>query len=112
MRVTSLEAPLLNFWVAKSLKLQPLPDGRGKDSVSVINPESGLPEPYQPCIDWSQAGPILADEWYELETMLIEWFGPHWPHLQEFRDNSLVWFMRALVALRFGDEVEELSAEA
>ena len=87
-------------------------DDKAKDLVSVINPESGLPEPYQPCIDWSQAGPILADEWYELETMLIEWFGPHWPHLQEFRDNSLVWFMRALVALRFGDEVEELSAEA
>lgn len=112
MRVTRLEAPLLNFWVAKSLELKPLPDGRGQGSVSVLNPDSGLPEPYQPSIDWSQAGPILADNWYEIETLLIEWFGAYWPHLQEFRDNSLIWFMRALVALRFGEEVEEWPAES
>jgi hypothetical protein len=111
MRVMNLEAPLLNFWVAKSLDLKPLPDGRGAGSVSVANADSGQPEPYQPSIDWSQAGPILASEWYELETVLIDWFGPFWPHLQQFRDQPLVWFMRALVALRFGEEVEDIAVE-
>jgi len=111
MRVSKLEAPLLNFWVAKSLGLKPVADGRGDGSISVVNADSGQPEPYQPCLDWSQAGPILADSWYELETTLIEWFGPHWPHLQEFRETPLLWFMRALVTNHFGEEVEDLSAE-
>ena len=41
--------------------------------------------------------------------MLLEWLGPHWPHIKAFRDNALTWLMRAFVALRFGDEVEEWS---
>ncbi|MBS1158764.1 MAG: hypothetical protein H6R15_1183 [Proteobacteria bacterium] len=108
MKVLSLEAPLLNFWVAKSAGLKPVADGRGAGSISVMNPDSGELEPFQPSIDWSQAGPILADQWYELEGVLIEWLGPLWPHLEIFRENSLVWFMRAFVVLRFGEEVEEL----
>lgn len=111
MHVVSLQGPMLNFWVAKSLGLHPVADGRGDATISVVNAVSGKPEPFQPTIDWSQAGPILAEEWYELETMLVEWLGPQWPHMKSFRDNALTWLMRAFVALRFGDEVEEWSPE-
>lgn len=107
MKVLGLEAPLLNYWVAKSQGLQPVADGRGEGSISVMNVDAGKIEPYQPSIDWSQAGPILADQWYELESVMIEWLGPFWPHLKIFRDDPLVWFMRAFVALRFGQEVED-----
>lgn len=111
MHVSKLEAPLLNYWVAKSQGLVPVLDGRGEQSVSVHDQTTGQLEPYQPSIDWSQAGPILAAEWFELETVLIDWLGPLWPHLQVFRDAPLVWFMRALVVVRFGDEVEDSIAQ-
>jgi hypothetical protein len=107
MKVIGLNAPMLNFWVAKSLGVQPITDGRSDGTVSVLNVRSEKLEPFQPTIDWSQAGPILADEWHELESMMIEWFGPLWPHAKEFRESPLTWLMRAFVALRFGDEVED-----
>ena len=108
MQVNKLEAPLLNFWVAKSLGLEPIPDGRGAGSVSVINTLTGKLEPFQPSLDWSQAGPLLAAHWHELESVLLEWYGPQWPYLEIFQAKPQVWFMRALVAVHFGDEVEEL----
>jgi len=109
MKVKSLQAPQLNYWVAKSLGLNPVADQRGEHTISVANSTTGELESYQPTIDWSQAGPILAAEWYELETMMIEWLGPHWPHVSDFIEDPLVWFMRAFVTTRFGDEVEELT---
>lgn len=107
MNVVSMGASMLDFWVAKSLGLSPVHDRRGEHTYSVTNPETGVLEPYQPTRDWSQAGPIIAAEWYDIETVLIDWLGPHWPHLQDFASNPLLWFMRALVATHFGDEVED-----
>lgn len=107
MRVESLHGAMLNFWVAKSLGLEAILDGRGQDSVSIRNPVSGQLEPYQPAINWAQAGPLIANEWYDLESMLADWLGPQWSYMETFRDHPLLWLMRALVALRFGDEVED-----
>jgi hypothetical protein len=107
MNVISMSASMLNFWVAKSVGLTPVTDLRGADTVSVANAATGALEPYQPVRDWSQAGPIVAAEWYEIETVIIEWLGPHWPHVREFADDPLLWFMRALVVIHFGDEVED-----
>jgi len=112
MKVNRLEVPVLNFWVAKSQGLGPIVDGRGDGSVSVVNGASGSPEPYQPTTDWSQAGPILADHWYDLETVMLEWLGPSWSHMKEFRENPLLWLMRAFVAVNFGDEVEAWPPDA
>lgn len=108
MRVAVLTSPTLNFWVAKSRGLPATLDRRADSSVSVPDPETGRPVPFQPCLDWSQAGPILADEWYDIETILIEWFGPQWSYQRQFQDQSLTWFMRAYVAAKFGEEVERL----
>jgi hypothetical protein len=107
MKVVNLKAPLLNYWVAKSLGLPPLADGRSDGSVSIMNAETGNIEPYQPSIDWSQGGPIVAEQWHELEGAMIEMHGPFWSYVQTVRDDPLLWFMRAFVTLRFGEEVED-----
>lgn len=97
----------LNYWVAKSagLKLSPehLKPGIPHD------PESGFwhPHTYNPANDWSQAGPIVAEEWFNIDEVLTEWFGINWTHIPAINENPLKWFMRAYVATQFGNAVED-----
>ena len=111
MRVADLEAPLLDFWVAKAEGLADLPEKQGQ--VQGLDPgrEYYRPSTYHPSTDWSQGGPIVSRQWFELESHLIEWFGPRWPFLQVFSSSPLKWFMRAHVARVFGDEVEDFDDE-
>jgi hypothetical protein len=111
MQVAALTPPMLNYWVAKSRGVKAILDHRAEHSVSTVNPETGKPIPYQPSIDWSQAGPILADEWYEIETVMLDWFGPFWSYMEDFKADPLTWFMRAYVAAKFGEEVEQMPEE-
>jgi hypothetical protein len=60
---------------------------------------------YSPANDWSQGGPIVTNEWYAIEDMLLEWFGAEWPHIHAIVENPLKWFMRAYVATQYGNEV-------
>lgn len=103
MRVTRLDGPLLDFWIAKS-------EGVRFDSIALRDGEGGMcrQEPYCPSVNWSQGGAILANDWYEIESVLIDWFGLGWPAIKAIRDQPLMWFMRAYVATKFGDEVEEV----
>ncbi len=107
MQVAELDGSLLNFWVAMSEGLERSPvapePGEGHD------PDSGFwhPSNYHPATDWSQGGPIVAREWSNLEDALGAWFGARWPFMGVFAEQPLVWFMRAYVASKFGDEVEE-----
>lgn len=113
MNVRRLEGSLLNFWVAKSAGLKILPEAPAQGSRH--DPDSGYWHPliFHPATDWSQAGPIVSNEWYVLEDILAEWFGPDWTSVQSFVDDPLKWFMRAYVASQFGDEVENITgAEA
>jgi hypothetical protein len=107
MNVKRLDGALLNFWVAKSggLKLQPESPKPGER----YDPESGYWHPlnYHPATDWSQAGPIVSNDWFALEDILIEWFGDEWNHIRGLTQDPLKWFMRAYVASQFGDEVED-----
>ena len=107
MRIAELSSPALNYWVAKARQLDAFLDRRADGSVSLVDAATGKPVPFQPAIDWSQAGPILAEEWFDIEDVLIGWFGPNWSYVMEFRDDSLTWFMRAFVSLKFGREVED-----
>ena len=107
MHIKRLDDALLNYWIARSAGLQrattdPAPGSRH-------DPDSGLWHPltYCPASDWSQAGPILSNEWFSIEDQLIAWFGPEWPHLNAIKESPLKWFMRAYVATQFGDEVED-----
>ncbi len=111
MKVVTLAPPMLNYWVAKSRGVHAVLDHRAEHTVSVADPETGKPAPYQPSLDWSQAGPILAADWYEIETILLGWFGPFWAYVEDFRDDPLAWFMRAYVVAKFGEEVEQMPEE-
>jgi hypothetical protein len=108
MNVKRLDGRLLNYWVAKSAGLtlnegDSLP-GRRHD------PDSGFwhPHSYNPANDWSHAGPIISEEWFAIEDMLIEWFGVQWSHIPAVSDHPLTWFLRAYVATQYGDEVEDV----
>ncbi len=108
MNVKKLEGVQLDFWVAKAAGLAtqqevPLPQERH-------DPDSGKwhPKTFHPSIDWSHAGPIVSNEWYVIEDVLVEWFGPDWAYAGGITNASLLWFMRAFVASQFGDEVEDI----
>ena len=110
MNVKKLEGSQLNFWVAKAADLtaqreSPLP-------LEKHDPNSGKwhPRTFHPGTDWSHAGPIIANEWYVIENVLIEWFGPDWGDAGGILNSPLPWFMRAYVASQFGDEVEDVVA--
>jgi hypothetical protein len=112
MNVKRLDGRLLNFWVAKSGGLSL--SAQESDPSKVHDPDSGFwhPYTYNPASDWAHAGAIVSNEWFAIEDMLLEWFGPHWSHIPAITENPLTWFMRAYVATQFGDEVEEVTAPA
>ncbi len=105
MRVTELDGPLLNFWVAMSedLALPAEPDPwHPCENGGRWNPAN-----YSPTNNWSVAGPIVSKYWGELNDRLNDWLGPSWSTLSIFQSSPLVWFMRAYVATKFGEEVED-----
>lgn len=106
MHARRLEGTQLNFWVAKSSGLQlqagtPLP-GDHHDPAG----NSWHPLTFHPATDWTHASRFLLDEWYNLEDCLEEWFGPDWSHVPAFKSEPLKWFMRAYVAVCFGEILE------
>jgi hypothetical protein len=108
MNVNRLEGRVLNLWVAKSagLKLSDEPTC----AAAQHDPDSSFwhPHSYNPANDWSHAGAIIANNWFAIEDRLQEWFGAQWPHVPTVADDPLLWFMRAYVATRFGDSVEDV----
>lgn len=110
MNVKRLDGLLLNFWVAKSQGLRllatPPAPGAGHD------PDKGCwhPDTFHPSSNWAHAGPIVSNEWYAIEDVLLEWFGPQWPEALMIQHAPAAWFMRAYVASQFGDEVEDTIA--
>jgi hypothetical protein len=110
MKVAELEAPMLDFWVAKAEGLKPLPESPGT-RTAVDEPGCYHPRSYHPSTDWSQGGPLVARQWFELENQMLEWLGPRWPFLHAFCAAPLTWFMRGHVACVFGDEVEDMDEE-
>lgn len=107
MNVKRLEGPLLNFWIAKAAGLQLAPQDPRHGEVH--EPDSGFwhPASYSPSTNWSQAGPIISNDWFAIEDMLIEWFGDDWTHINAVVEHPLTWFMRAYVATQYGNEVED-----
>jgi hypothetical protein len=111
MKVAELEAPLLDFWVAKAEGLKRLPDSLSPKLKPVEDSGYYHPRSYHPSTDWSQGGPLVSRQWFELESQMLEWLGPRWPFLHVFCAAPLTWFMRGHVASVFGDEVEDMDEE-
>lgn len=109
MRVTRLDGQVLDFWVAKSEGRQLLPTPPEADEFDPAVGLSWHPDVFQPSSNWAHGGPIVSNDWYDIETILIDWFGPGWPYVKAIMENPLKWFLRAYVASKFGDEVEEIN---
>ena len=108
MRVTKLEGPLLDFWVAKSENLTLRPEIPGSGDSHLAGNGFWHPDTYHPSRNWAHGGSIVSEEWYGIEDGLLEWFGPSWPFIKAITDDPLKWFMRAYVKTKFGDEVEDV----
>lgn len=107
MKVTRLDGALLDFWVAKSEDLKLLPEQPEEGQVFESGSGYWHPSLFHPSSDWSQGGPIIANDWYNIEDALIEWFGSGWPFIKAITDDPLKWMLRAYVKTKFGDDVEE-----
>lgn len=108
MNVKRLEGQQLNYWVAMSMRLKLLVEPPSPRTPH--DPDSGHwhPNNFHPATNCSHAGPILSNEWYAIEDILIEWFGLEWPNGNIIIHFPLIWFLRAYVASQFGDEVEDI----
>jgi hypothetical protein len=108
MIVKRIQGSLLDFWVAKSVGLKPVSERHSQ--AQCHDPESGYwdPRTYRPSSDWSQGGPIVSNEWYVIEDILVDWFGTDWATITAIRNEPLKWFLRAYVVSQFGDEVEDI----
>jgi hypothetical protein len=107
MHAKKIEGALLDFWVAKAagLKLQARAPATGEKH----DPDSGFwhSQTFHPATDWTHGGPLLSGEWYAVEDILSDWFTSDWSYVPAFREDPLKWFMRAYVALQFGETLEE-----
>jgi hypothetical protein len=108
MNVKRIEGAALNFWVAKSARLQLSPQSSAQSQTH--DPDSGYwhPRTFSPSEDWSQAGPLITNDWFAIEDTLMGWFGPDWMRVPAIKQSPLIWFMRAYVASQFGDTVEDI----
>lgn len=111
MKVSELNPPELDYWVAKAEGLDPeiLPGSQAGDNYP-WRPFCNLKGSgrYRPTFDWSQGGPIMEREWTNIIEVLNRWartkpefFAWHAP------DVILKNFMRAWVASVVGEEVGE-----
>ena len=107
MKAVTLEGAQLDYWVAQSAGLRLSLTAPGDGEVHDADAGTWHPKTYHPSTNWSQGGRIVADDWYDIEDFLFAWFGPGWTDEAAFRREPLAWFMRAYVAARFGEEVEE-----
>jgi hypothetical protein len=112
MHARRLDGAQLDFWVAKAAGLQrdtrtPQPGERHDPAGTLWHPDT-----FHPSMDWTHAARFLLDEWYSLEDCIASWFGPDWSLVPAFRSDPLKWFMRAFVALRFSETLEDVSASA
>jgi hypothetical protein len=112
MNVMQLDGRLLNFWVAKSAGLTLREDDPHLAQRHDPDGHFWHPESYNPARDWTHAGNIISEEWFPIEKKLAEWFGWQWSFIPEIAANPLVWFLRAYVAIQYGEDVENIDKSA
>jgi len=109
MKVSELNPPELDYWVAKAENIEGLAeDGKTGHLVRWLKSTKRF-ELYSPSIDWSQGGPIIEREriytyplrledgwWSTIEAKIISMEGP----------TPLIAAMRAYVASKYGEDVD------
>lgn len=103
MKVTELEGPLLDYWVARAEGKDAMLD----ESFVMIRPSYWV---FNPSRAWALGGPILQREEIQLRVgMTGKWYalGYKYDRDEEIEGRTpLEAAMRCFVASRFGNEVE------
>jgi hypothetical protein len=100
MKTSELTGAQLDYWVAKAEGKTPTVDDQMR---------------FMPASDWSQGGPIIERERIGLAFGKAEWFAEGNDPPTDYKrrvykaSTPLVAAMRAYVASKFGDEVDEWS---
>jgi len=127
VKVSELKGEKLDYWVAKAVGYTIAPVG-GVDEQVVVVSKTGLGIDYlglhvwNPTQNWSQLGPLIEEHWASIVKKLLRWAREDgnfvwmediggmavelglfysWP---PFKENMKLWFCRAIVASKYGDE--------
>lgn len=112
MRVDELVGAQLDYWVGRAEGADFGPEwDQGPDYVMIGGHSGRRPERYSPSTDWAQGGPII-----ERERISVNDGGFYYPGRRSawidasftaYGPTPLVAAMRAYVASKFGNEVQE-----
>lgn len=63
---------------------------------------------FEPSTRWDHGGPVFERHYSQITAQLLWWFGDDWTRKINavVPSDILVWYMRAYVASKLGDEVE------
>ncbi len=116
MKVSDLEGPLLDYWVARAALL---PKPRVDDGFCWIeepacdgDPAGALEAAFTPSIDWMHGGPFIEREHICIGYLsdALAWGAASSAELPTYRCHGatpLIAAMRCYVAGRYGDEVPD-----
>ena len=118
VKVSELEGVELDYWVAMAHDKDGgehwIEDGKtykGGYWSGHSTPKRMCGLLWRPSKDWSQGGPLIDEYWEAISSQLDNWsfedcgeYSP-WQAWETFQKNKLVWFMRALVASKYGDTI-------
>lgn len=111
MKVSELEGPTLDYWVAKAAGM-PVDekDPRKPYALGVVTADRGVVA-FCPSRDWALGGPIIERERIEIQYSMDTWMANIWPASSEEGNylwsgpSPLIAAMRAFVASKFGEDV-------
>lgn len=121
MRTAELTGALLDYWVARAEGASINNQGRAIMPNATVEEHALYVCPYttqrtfSPCMYWAQGGPIIEREkleltpLYDMGNRFVYWASQPrgLGHLHMEDEQPLVAAMRAYVASKFGDEVED-----
>lgn len=110
MKVSELEGSDLDYWVAKAEGLA-LPSNAKPDDLLFSSLHGGI---YHPSTNWLQGGPLIERERIKL-LPAFDWSGNEngWNAFVRWQEDGrngptpLIAAMRAFVASKFGEEVDD-----
>lgn len=116
MKVSELKDNKLDYWVARAEGLSINPEVCQPDRGVFVGHGGGDLDFFEPSEEWAQGGPILEREmielshdrdWREDGEFGRVWQGYHAGYGYMDGDTPLIAAMRAYVASKFGDEVDD-----
>jgi hypothetical protein len=113
MKVSELSGALLDYWVAKAEGFLLSCDWNQGEYILIGTGEGDL-ERFSPSTDWTVGGPIIERERIGIMPVGVEWkaWAPLDMDATAVADELLIAAMRAFVASKFGNEVQDEAAHA